>query len=92
MADLSNLASHRVTLGHFFGTMHAGCPRMAILPSNADLPHLNVIYGPISICADLHPGDAYALGPPAGRVVRRARLRPSRPNLHQPPIAPENST
>lgn len=36
--DLSNLADHRVTLGHFFdtshflSTMHAGCPRMAILP------------------------------------------------------------
>ena len=38
-----------MTLGHFFdflSTMHAGCPRMAILPSNADLPHLNVIYAP----------------------------------------------
>ncbi|OCL12719.1 hypothetical protein AOQ84DRAFT_333785 [Glonium stellatum] len=40
--------------------MHAGCPQMTILPSNAGLPQLDGVYGPISMRADLYPGETPA--------------------------------
>lgn len=81
--DLSNLADHRVTLGHFvdtshfLSTMHAGCPRMTILPLTPTCRISTASMAP-SACARtctparrLHAGPAcWASGAPSAASTR----------------------